>query len=283
MPAVAGGFYPRDPSSLRAQIEACFEAPRGPGRSPVISPEAITTPEVAAPRRLVAGIAPHAGYVYSGPIAAHLFDRLAHDRPASTVVLLGVNHHGRGSLFAVSDQVWRTPLGDVPTDLDLAQALARGPCDLDPEAHRQEHSIEVELPFLQTIYPKDRLRIVAIQVTFAHFDLLQQLGRHLRKVLEGKDALLLASTDFSHYLPPALVRKKDDRALEPILCLDAKGLYERVVGEDISMCGIAPTTALLCALEGSGARVELLAKGHSGDAEPMDEVVGYASLAIHAR
>ncbi|MDE1819549.1 MAG: AmmeMemoRadiSam system protein B [Euryarchaeota archaeon] len=274
VPAVAGGFYPRDARSLRASLEECFSGKRGPGRLPVPAPGS------TGPRRTLAGIVPHAGYIYSGPIAAHLFSRLAKEPVPSTVLLLGVNHHGRGSLFSVSDEEWSTPLGVVPTDRDLAGAIGRGPVDLDADAHLREHSIEVELPFLQTVYPTGGFRMIALQVTFTHFDLLAELGAHLRKVVGDRDVLWLASTDFSHYVSPEVCRRQDDRALEPILRMDPGALYERVVQEDISMCGIAPTTALLCALQGSHAKAELLAKGHSGDAEPMDQVVGYASIAI---
>lgn len=275
-PAVAGAFYPRDPPSLRSTVEECFTGPRGPGAFPTAPPDAGRAPQ----RTLVAGVAPHAGYVYSGAVAAHLFLRLARERAPSTVLLLGVNHHGRGSLFSVTDEDWRTPLGTVPTDRELVGALAHGPVELDPRAQDEEHSIEVEVPFLQTIYPVSSLRVVALQVTFTDFALLEELGRHIRRTIEGKDVLLLASTDLSHYLPPGAGKKQDDRALEPLLRMDARGLYDRVVREDISMCGIAPTTAMLCALAGTSARAELLSQGNSGDAEPMDRVVGYASVAI---
>lgn len=228
----------------------------------------------------MAGVAPHAGYVYSGAVAAHLFLRLAREPVPSTVLLLGVNHHGRGSLFSVTDENWRTPLGTVPTDRELVRALARGPVELDPRAQDEEHSIEVEVPFLQTIYPGPSLKVVALQVTFTDFALLEELGRHVRRTIEGKDVVLLASSDLSHYLPPEAGKKQDDRALEPLLRMDAQGLYDRVVREGISMCGIAPTTAMLCALSGTSAQAELLAQGNSGDAEPMDRVVGYASVAI---
>lgn len=272
-PAVAGTFYPREAGSLRAQIEECFEKPRGPG--PLSRPKA-----GPSARRTIAAVAPHAGYVYSGPVAAHLFAQLARETPPATVLVLGVNHHGIGSRFAVSDEVWSTPLGEVGPDSDLVRALARGPVELDPGAHRREHSIEVELPFLQTIYPEGSFRFVALQVSFARYDDLVELGQHLRRVLEGRDVLVIASSDLSHYLPRREAREKDDRALEPLLRLDPEELYRRVVGEDISMCGIAPTTALLCSLEGTRARAELVARGDSADAEPMREVVGYASVRI---
>lgn len=282
-PAVAGSFYPRDPRSLRAQIEDCFTGPRGPGTFPRSSPVSSSGGTRTHPgsRRTIAGVLPHAGYVYSGPIAAHLFAVLAKEPVPSTVLVLGVNHHGAGPLFSVSDEDWRTPLGETTVDLELVSALTQGgPIDRDASAQAREHSIEVELPFLQTIYPEGSFRFVALQVTFTSFAHLEELGAHLRRVLQGRDVLLLASSDLSHYLPPEEARRQDDRALEPLLRLDAQGLYDRVVGEDISMCGVAPTTALLCSLQGSGARAELLAKGHSGDAEPMEQVVGYASVRI---
>lgn len=238
------------------------------------------SPNARGPRTLLGGIAPHAGYVYSGPVAAHLFARLASERAPSTVLVLGVNHHARGSPFSVSDEVWSTPLGEVEPDLELVEALVRGPVRRDNAAQSREHSIEVELPFLQTIYPEGSFRFVALQVSFSPFFELEELGRHVRKVVQGKDVLLLASTDLSHYLPREEARRKDDRALEPVVHRRPQELYDRVVEEDISMCGIAPTTTLLCALEGSPGRVELLARGDSADAEPMNEVVGYASLAI---
>jgi MEMO1 family protein len=273
-PAVAGAFYPAQASSLQAQIAECFEGARGPGEVP----RGPTDPR--KPRRILAGVAPHAGYVFSGPVAAHLFARLARERPPATILILGVNHHGLGSRFAISDEAWSTPLGEVAPDLELVRALARGPVDLDPGAHRREHSIEVEVPWLQSIYPEGSFRLVALQVTFAPFVQLEELGRHIRRTIAGRDVLLLASSDLSHYLPRAEGRRADDRALDPLVRMDPEGLYRRVVSEDISMCGIAPTTALLCALAGTPAKAELVARGDSADAEPMNEVVGYASVLI---
>lgn len=231
----------------------------------------------------MAGVVPHAGYGYSGPVAAHFFRQLARAPAPATVLVLGVDHHGASGMPTVTDQDWKTPLGEVSTDLALLRKLCDGPVDLDPLAQRQEHSIEVEVPFLQTVYEGEPFRFVGLQVPFTDFSLLENLGRHVRRCVLGRDVLLLASTDFSHYLPRKLAREKDDRALEPLLALKAKALYDRVVREDISMCGIAPTVTLLAALEGSSVVSELLARGDSADAEPMDQVVGYASISIRAK
>ena len=273
MPAVAGSFYPRDPLALKAAVENSFLDERGPGELP--KPNAPSTRE----RTIVAGIAPHAGYIYSGPIAAHCFNRLSKERPPKTIVILGVNHHGLGGLFALSDEDWKTPLGVVPTDRELMRALARPPITIDGSAHHMEHSIEVELPFLQYMWPQG-ISIVALQVTFTDLSLLKEVGEVISETIKGKDVLLLASTDFSHYLPPQEQRKWDDMAISSLLTLSPEKLYSTVVKNDISMCGIAPVTALLSALEGGKHHAQLLAKGSSGDAEPMDQVVGYASFSI---
>ncbi len=271
-PAVAGAFYPREPKALRTTIERSFLDPRGPGSLP-------GSDSMEAERTIVAGVVPHAGYVYSGPVAAHLYRKLSGMRPPATVVLLGVNHHGLGGLFSLSDANWETPLGIVRTDRELLKALARPPLAIDNGAHRLEHSIEVELPFLQYIWG-DRFRMVALQVTFSELSLLKEVGHILRETILGKDVLLLASTDLSHYLPPAEARRQDGLALRSLETLSPDRLFETVVGKDISMCGIAPTTVLLSALEGSRVHIHRLKEGTSGDAEPMDTVVGYAALSV---
>jgi hypothetical protein len=270
---VAGAFYPRDPTALKVAVENSFLDDRGPGNIP-------KPPEPSGARRsIVAGIVPHAGYIYSGPVAAHFFSRLGKERAPKTIIILGVNHHGMGGLFTLSDEDWRTPLGVIPTDRELMRALARPPITIDGSAHHMEHSIEVELPFLQYMWPKD-ISIVALQVTFTDVRLLKEVGKVISETIKGRDVLLLASTDFSHYLPPEEQRKWDDMAIDSLLTRSPEKLYSTVVKNDISMCGIAPVTALLSALEGEKHKIDLLAKGSSGDAEPMAEVVGYASFSV---
>jgi hypothetical protein len=271
-PAVAGQFYDGTGAGLAAQVERCFESRRGPGRLP--------SRHRSAERRIRAAIVPHAGLVYSGPIAARAFYELAGERSPASVLILGVDHHGGGRPFAVSDRDWETPLGPVAVDHDLVDALARPPVEVDERAHRLEHSIEVELPFLQYVEPK--ISMAALMVRFGPFDTLQSVARVVREAIRGRDVLLIASTDFSHYIPAEEARRLDRMAIDAILARDGRRLFETVVEHDISMCGIAPTTVLLEALAGEPLTARMLAWGHSGEEEPMREVVGYASLILES-
>ncbi len=270
-PAVAGGFYPEDPNELTRLLERCFTGPRGPGELP---PKHRT-----AERHIRAAIVPHAGYIYSGPIAAHAFLALSGERPPEGVVLLGVNHHGIGARAALSSTDWDTPLGRVPLDAaQLARLKENPPLRVDDRAHALEHSIEVELPFLQYTLPHPK--IVALSVSFAPYSALQEVARAVRRAIAGRDVLLVASTDFSHYVTPAEADRLDHQAIAEILARDPEGLYRTVTEEQISMCGIAPTTVLLAALEEEPLTARLLRWGHSGESEPMRQVVGYAALLL---
>ena len=274
LPAVAGSFYPRDPDTLRRALAACFEAPRGPGRLPTGQADPV------APQSLLAGVVPHAGYLYSGPVAAHFFARLSQGPLPPQVLLLGVDHHGASSHLSVCDADWETPLGRVRTDRGVVSLLTRGLARADMAAHAQEHSLEVELPFLQFVYGKTPLSVVGVQVPFQSFPTLHRWGQGLREALGDRNLLYLASSDLSHYLPRREARRADARALEALVTLSAADLYRRVEEEGISMCGVAPVTVLLSALEGTPAKAEVLSYQDSADAEPMDRVVGYASVAI---
>ncbi|MCI4323803.1 MAG: AmmeMemoRadiSam system protein B [Thermoplasmata archaeon] len=271
-PAVAGTFYPKDPNDLQRLVSRCFTERRGPGRLP--------RPASDRPRSIRAMIVPHAGYVYSGAIAAYAFRALGEERPVETVLILGVNHRGRGARAALSDMDWQTPLGVVPTDRELVAALRHGPVEVDNAVHGPEHSIEVELPWLQTVYP--RPQIVALSVSFAPLASLIDVAAVVRSALRRRDALVIASTDFSHYVPPETARRLDRLALDAVRSRDPDVLYRTVVANDISMCGIAPTVVLLSALQDETLTVEELAWGHSGEAEPMRDVVGYASLLLRS-
>jgi AmmeMemoRadiSam system protein B len=271
-PAVAGAFYPDDANELTALLEACFRSPRGPGHLP--------GPRRTTERRIRAAVVPHAGYVYSGPIAARAYAAIAAERPPASVLVLGVNHHGRGAPAALSNVDWTTPLGPVRVDRELVRALARGPIEIDEEAHAPEHSIEVQLPFLQYVHPHPRF--AALSVTFGPRGFLADVAAVVQRAVRDRDVLLLASTDFSHYVRPEEAKELDRLAIDEILARRPEGLYDTVVGKDISMCGIAPTTTLLAALDGEELTTEPLGWGHSGEAEPMDRVVGYASVLLRA-
>ncbi|MCI4348000.1 MAG: AmmeMemoRadiSam system protein B [Thermoplasmata archaeon] len=272
-PAVAGQFYPSDGTALTQVIEQSFVDRRGPGHLPVR--------HRSVDRRIRAVVVPHAGYVYSGAIAAHAFAAIAAERPPSTVLVLGVNHGGRGAPAALSGRDWLTPLGRVPVDRDLVKALDHRPIEVDEAAHAREHSIEVELPYLQYVVPFPRF--AALTVSMGPVGFLADVAAVVRRATLGRDVLLIASTDFSHYVSAAEAQRKDRLALDPLLKRDPNGLYSTVVGQDISMCGIAPTTVLLFATQEEPLDARLLRWGHSGEAEPMDQVVGYASALLESR
>jgi MEMO1 family protein len=269
-PAVAGQFYAADGAKLAHQVEGCFLDPRGPGELPVR--------RRSARRALRAAVVPHAGYPFSGPIAAHAYSEVAAGAPPATVLVLGVDHYGLGSGPALSDRNWETPLGPTAVDHELVHALAHGPIQVEEAAHAREHSIEVQLPFLE--YSLPRPRFVALQIPFAPYDELVRVALEVRRAVAHRDVLLLASTDLSHYVPVPTANELDHRAIDAILARDPRRLYDTVLAEDISMCGIAPTTVLLAALADEPLEARLLRWGHSGEVHPMRDVVGYASIAL---
>ena len=269
-PAVAGQFYAGTGAELAHQIERSFLDPRGPGELPVRHRR--------VDRPLRAAIVPHAGYEFSGPIAAHAYSIVGAQRPPETVLILGVDHHGLGRGPSLSDRAWLTPLGPTEVDHDLVRALAKGPVRVDEAAQSEEHSIEVQLPFLEYVLP--RPRFVALQIRFASLSHLTEVAEVVREAVKDRDVLLIASTDFSHYVPAAVAERLDRLAIEAILTRDARLLYQTVAENEISMCGIAPTTVLLAALAEESLHARLLRWGHSGEAQPMREVVGYASLVL---
>lgn len=254
LPAVAGQFYPSEPFQLRQSIEACFAHPLGSKKSSPIK----------------AGIVPHAGYVYSGPCASHLYSRVS---GFDTVILLGNNHTGLGpAVSASAAEAWETPLGRLPVDKRL---LVRLPAVADNSAHQFEHSIEVQLPFLQTRLKKFSIAPVAIQPTDQ--DAYKKLGEAIASTV-SQTTLLLATTDFSHYVPPATAKARDALAIEKILALDATGLEETVMENSISMCGLAPVCVFLHAAKKLKLKGKLLSYYTSDDITPSEKVVGYGAI-----
>jgi AmmeMemoRadiSam system protein B len=274
-PVVAGQFYEGSKEELIKQIEWCYRHPVGPGKLPKLQ---------RGKRSMLGLVSPHAGYIYSGPVAAHGFAALAHDGRPERIVILGPNHHGIGSgVSLVSSGRWRTPLGEVEVDGELARAILRE-CEIiddEEEAHRHEHSIEVQLPFLQHLLGE--FRFVPICMMFQDLRTSLEVGEALASACGGKDVLLIASTDFTHYEPHEQAVRKDRAAIEKILSLDPRGLVETVEGEGISMCGYGPVAAVLEACKRLGAgEAKLLKHATSGETSGfMGEVVGYASIAIY--
>ncbi len=261
-PAVAGHFYPANPERLRADIESYLSSDK-------------KTPAIAC-------MVPHAGYMYSGQVAGAVFSRL--EIPARCIVL-GPNHTGRGHPLAIMKAgAWRTPLGEIAIDSDLAASLMQEFPALseDSAAHRSEHSIEVEIPFLQVCRPD--VKFVPIAIGTGQLILLEQLGRSLAEVLKKnkEPALIIASSDMNHYEDDTTTRAKDRKAIAKILALDAPGLYETVMNESISMCGFGPAVAMLTAARRLGAqKAELAQYATSADVSGDHNVtVGYAGIII---
>lgn len=274
-PCVAGAFYPASPDRLRQTIEDCFTHDLGPGSLPKPG---------QAERRIVSVVCPHAGYVYSGPAAAHSYYHLAAEAKPESTIVIGPNHTGLGSPVSIMNRgAWETPLGKVQIDEGLADAVFKASdlIDIDEFAHLREHSIEVQLPFLQYIYGSD-LKFVPICMGFQDLDSSREVGRAIARAVRGADALIVASTDLTHQEPQASARRKDQMVIESILSLDEEALQERVRSNRISICGYGPVSAVIIASKMIGAAgAELLAYHTSGDVTgDHSMVVGYAAAKI---
>jgi MEMO1 family protein len=264
-PAVAGRFYPNDSNLLRAELRQ------------YLSPSIERTPI-----RALACMAPHAGYMYSGHVAGAVFAGV--EIPKLCLVICP-NHTGVGHALAImSEGFWRTPLGEVAIEGSFAAAL-RQRCPLlqeDSTAHRSEHAIEVELPFLQARQPQ--LKFVPIALGTRKFEALEQLGEAIADAIASwKDpVLIVASSDMNHYESDAVTRVKDRSAIEPILALNARALYDVVMEQQVSMCGFGPAVTMLTAARKLGAKsAELVTYATSGDISGnLDTVVGYAGIVV---
>ncbi|MEM4699474.1 MAG: AmmeMemoRadiSam system protein B [Candidatus Nezhaarchaeales archaeon] len=275
-PAVAGYFYESDPKALRARIEGCFLSKLGPGKLPKVATD--------GPRRIKGLVAPHAGYMYSGPVAAHAYLALAEDGIPDTVVIIGPNHTGWGAgISMMADGWWRTPLGDIEIDSELARAIQERSelIAIDEEAHLGEHSIEVQLPFLAYLYGT-RVKFVPICMMLQSYEACVDVGRAVASASRGRNVVIVASSDFTHYESQASAEAKDRLAIELIERLDPKGLLEVVESRGISMCGPGPVAAMLIASSLLGATsAKLLKYATSGDVtHDYSSVVGYSSILV---
>ena len=263
-PAVAGMFYEGRSDRLDRDVRSHL----GSGGEP--------------PRPALGAIVPHAGYVYSGPVAGAVYARIA---IPSAAVILCPNHTGRGAPAALEpSNSWRTPLGDVPVSRRLSDRLAELAPSLerDAAAHAREHSLEVQLPFLQVLRPE--VQIVPVCLGARDLDLCREVGEAFAalRAEEADPPVLLASSDMNHYESRAAGRRKDDLALARIEALDPEGLYTTVLSEGISMCGFLPATTLLFAARKAGvAEARVVARRDSGDETgDASSVVGYAGVIV---
>jgi len=261
-PVVSGQFYPKDPAELEAMLESIC---RGLERKP--------------DERILGAVVPHAGYIYSGKVAASVFAKLP---AASTFIITCPNHHGAGSLVAASRDTWSTPFGDVMVDLEMVDALSRRIIDLDETAHRYEHSAEVQIPFLQYLF--EDFMILPISIGIRDEETAMEVGMEIKDAIDatGRDAVILASSDFTHYAPDKVARDNDHYAIEEILKLGTSAFYSRIYERGITACGVDSIGAMLTATRALGAEEgELVMYATSGDISgDYAAVVGYAGIVI---
>jgi len=261
MPAVAGQFYPLNPRTLRKDIKSYLSGI-----------------EISPDQAITGAVVPHAGYMYSGRTAAHVYAVLPN---ADTFVIIGPNHTGYGSAVSVSSDTWSTPLGNVDVDLDIIESLPCRIIDIDESAHRYEHSIEVQIPFLQTLF-KD-FKIVPICMGLQDEETVRDVSTELIDAISeiDKKIVVIASSDFTHYKPPAVAYEIDHYVIEPLLELNVTEFYSRIQERDASVCGYGPIAVMVRVSRGLGANYgRLLNYSNSGDVQPMPEVVGYAGIVV---
>lgn len=287
LPAVAGQFYAGSEGALKREIESCFLDKRGPG----------TLPEIGNKEGLKGVVVPHAGYIYSGAIAAHSYMEIAQNGLADVYVIMGPNHTGIGSGVSVHPPgKWKTPLGEIEVDERMVKRLMGGIIDIDADAHRYEHSIEVQLPFLQYIHKEKKFSIVPICMAMQDYKTSKEVGEAIAEAIEEDDrrVITVASTDFSHvgfhYFehPPAgkrvdvYAKEQDEKAIDAILKLDPEELISRVERYRISMCGYGCVASMLISAIKLGAEKGILLKyGSSYEVSPADSCVGYGAIAIY--
>jgi len=262
-PVVAGQFYPESPSQLEAMIEKLVD-------------------EKAAKEEVIGLVSPHAGYIFSGPVAGAVISKI---KFKDTFIIMGPNHTGRGKpLSIMTEGTWKTPLGEVEIDSELGKKILAASSHLEEDhaAHLSEHSIEVQLPFLQ--YFKKDIKIVPIMLAFSTGATLKEIGKGIAQAIKelNKEVVIVASSDMTHYEPQESAQRKDSKAIEAILELNEDELLRRVDELNISMCGYAPTVVLISAAKELGAGyAELVKYQTSGDTtSDYSAVVGYAGIII---
>jgi len=274
-PAVAGSFYESSKKNLMNQIEWCFTHKLGPGVLPKIS-ESFTG-------KLIGVIVPHAGYIYSGPIAAWAYKVIAENGKPDSFIIIGPNHSGMGSPLAIMRKgLWRTPLGYAKVDSELGDALLSSLDILEDDytAHLNEHSIEVQLPFLQYLFGEVKFLPISLMIQDREVSIL--LGEAISKIIKDRRVVVIASTDFTHYESYERAYKNDSLIIDRIIDLDIDGFFKTYYSRRISLCGPGPTGTLITIAKLLDAKQVLKLKyATSGDTSgDMSFVVGYSSIAF---
>lgn len=285
-PSVAGKFYPASKRALKEKIEESFTHPLGPGKVPDLD---------GGERKIKGMIVPHAGYPFSGPVAAHAYGALAEDGYPETFIILGPKHQdpfrtGPIPDAAITKETFEMPFGKVPVNLELAENILGGPIEEDSDMHATEHSIEVQLPFLQ--YFDSEIDFVPICISSHKLKTAEKIGSSLKNATQDRDVVIIASTDFTHCGPmynqiPSegknageFAREQDEMAIEKIEKLDPKGLSEVINKKNITMCGPGGVEAMLFTLKEAVSRGNLLKYATSQEIRPGQNAVGYAGMIL---
>ncbi len=270
-PAVSGMFYAGTAEALIEQIEWCYKHELGPGVVPRVNSQ--------GPREILGIVAPHAGYYYSGPVAAHGYKELADDGIPDCAVIIGPNHTGHGYPVSVwAGPVWHTPLGEVEVDEAFARRLVGDVVEADETAHTHEHSVEVQLPWLQHLYTS--IKTVPIAMLAQDIETARAVGKSIAQP-EG-NPIMIASSDFTHYEPHPVAMEKDAALIQAIVDLDEKELYARCEQLNCTMCGYGPVASVIVAAkERKATKASLLKYATSGDTSgDFSRVVGYGCIVI---
>ena len=270
-PAVSGTFYPGDEKELKDLIHECFLHEFGPGKIPPTDSD----------QKIYGVICPHAGFVYSGPIACHSFHAISLSK-SKLAIITGPNHYGIGqNVASMIDSSWKTPLGLVEVDSESALELREylGILELDSFSHSKEHSIEVQIPILQETFPNE-MKILPVSLITQEQKTATQVGSAIAELAKKKNALLIGSSDFTHYEENGFAHKQDMALIEPILKLDVDGFYRVLHEKHVTACGYGAIASTMIACKELGAtQGKLLKYATSGDISgDKSSVVGYASI-----
>ena len=270
-PAVAGMFYPKASQELKSSIRDCFLHPYGPGKQPPSSEY----------QNVFGAICPHAGYMYSGPIAANSYYVISSQKP-DLVIVIGPNHWGLGrDVAAMKEGVWRTPLGDVEVDMESAVEISKIAkiIELDFLSHTRDHSLEVQIPMLQETY-LHKFKILPLILIDQSYRAANEIGKAMAEIAKNKKTMIIGSSDFTHYEPNDFAHKQDTSLIETILALDIEKFYSILQEKQISACGYGAMASTMIACKTLGAtKGTLLKYATSGDiAGDKSSVVGYASI-----
>ena len=269
-PVVAGQFYPGQKDELENMIKYCFEHKYGPGS------ESTPTSE-----KIFGVICPHAGYVYSGPTACHSYKSISSLNP-ELVIIIGPNHFGVGEDAAtMTDSQWETPLGLVEVDSESAKEIAEQSkfIEIDNFSHSQDHSLEVQVPMLQSIF-SNKFKILPIILRAQDLETARDVGNAVSEIVKKKNAIIVASSDFTHYEENSFAHSQDKALIEPILEIDVERFYQVLMERRVTACGYGAMASVMIACKNLGAtKGELLSYTTSGDVSgDTSSVVGYGAI-----